>query len=41
MSQEFVVEVNESNFEFEVLEYSKNVLSWWIFGRNGAVHVKS
>ena len=25
MSQEFVIEVNESNFEFEVLEYSKNV----------------
>jgi putative thioredoxin len=25
MSQEFVIDVNESNFEFEVLEYSKNV----------------
>jgi putative thioredoxin len=25
MSQEFVIEVNESNFEYEVIEYSKNV----------------
>jgi|WetSurMetagenome_2_1015567.scaffolds.fasta_scaffold25655_3 putative thioredoxin len=25
MSQEFVIEVNESNFEFEVIEYSNNV----------------